>query len=91
MPHTPEDKKRALTRLRRIRGQCDALEKALEAGTECPPVLQQLAAIRGAVNGLMSEVLGMYLQEEFGAGSSHDVGQQKSIDTILSLVRTYLK
>lgn len=91
MPHTPEDKKKALTRLRRIRGQCDALEKALEAGSECTPVLQQLAAIRGAVNGLMSEVMGMYLQEEFGAASSLDAGQQKSIDTILSLVRTYLK
>ncbi|MCP1211661.1 metal-sensing transcriptional repressor [Acetobacter okinawensis] len=91
MPHTPEDKKKALTRLRRIRGQCDALEKALEAGSECAPVLQQLAAIRGAVNGLMSEVMGMYLQEEFGTASSLDAGQQKSIDTILSLVRTYLK
>ncbi|OUJ10688.1 metal-sensing transcriptional repressor [Acetobacter okinawensis] len=91
MPHTPEDKKKALTRLRRIRGQCDALEKALEAGSECAPVLQQLAAIRGAVNGLMSEVMGMYLQEEFGADAHLDAGQQKSIDTILSLVRTYLK
>ena len=91
MPHTPEDKKKALTRLRRIRGQCDALEKALEAGSECAPVLQQLAAIRGAVNGLMSEVMGMYLPEEFGADSQLDAGQQKSIDTILSLVRTYLK
>ena len=91
MPHTPEDKKRALTRLRRVRGQCDALEKALEAGTECAPVLQQLAAIRGAVNGLMSEIMGMYLQEEFGTAPNLDVGQQKSIDTVLSLVRTYLK
>ncbi|MFT8417616.1 MAG: metal-sensing transcriptional repressor [Acetobacter sp.] len=91
MPHTPEDKKKALTRLRRVRGQCDALEKALEAGAECAPVLQQLAAIRGGVNGLMSEVMGMYLHEEFGTAPDLDAGQKKSIDTILSLVRTYLK
>ncbi|MFH7810694.1 MULTISPECIES: metal-sensing transcriptional repressor [Acetobacter] len=91
MPHTPEDKKKALTRLRRIRGQCDALERALEAGSDCAPVLQQLAAIRGAVNGLMSEVMGMYVQEEFGSGQDLDAGKKKSIDTILSLVRTYLK
>lgn len=91
MPHTPEDKKKALTRLRRIRGQCDALERALEAGTDCAPVLQQLAAIRGAVNGLMSEVMGMYLHEEFGSDPLLDTGKKKSIENILSLVRTYLK
>ncbi len=91
MPHTPADKKKALTRLRRIRGQCDALEKALEAGADCGPVLQQLAAIRGAVNGLMSEVMGMYLHEEFDSTPQISSAQQASIDNILSLIRTYLK
>ena len=57
MPHSPQDKKRATTRLRRIRGQVDALERAIEAGTDCAPILQQLAAMRGAVNGLMAEIL----------------------------------
>ena len=51
MPHSPEDKKKALTRVRRIRGQAEALERALEAGADCAPVLQQLAAIRGAAEG----------------------------------------
>ncbi|MCP1243700.1 metal-sensing transcriptional repressor [Acetobacter lambici] len=91
MPHTPEDKKKALTRLRRIRGQCDALERALESGSDCPPVLQQLAAIRGAVNGLMSEVMEMYLHEEFDSDPDLASGKKQSINTILSLVRTYLK
>src|SRR3546814_4761644 len=53
MPHSPEEKKKVLTRIRRIRGQCEGLERALEAGADCGPVLQQIAAIRGAVNGLM--------------------------------------
>ena len=35
MPHSPEDKKRILTRVRRIRGQVDALERALESGEPC--------------------------------------------------------
>lgn len=30
MPSTPEEKKKVLTRVRRIRGQIDALERALE-------------------------------------------------------------
>ncbi|PTT16189.1 regulator, partial [Acidovorax sp. HMWF029] len=54
MPHSPEDKQRAITRLRRIRGQAQALEKAVAAGSDCAPILQQLAAMRGAVHGLMT-------------------------------------
>ena len=54
MPHTAAEKKRVLTRVRRIQGQCSALTQALEAGAECAPVLQQIAAIRGAVAGLMA-------------------------------------
>ena len=57
MPHSPHEKKRVLTRVRRIRGQAEALERALQAGADCGAVLQQIAAIRGAVNGLMSEVM----------------------------------
>ena len=49
MPHSPEEKKRVLTRVRRIKGQLEALERALDAGAECAPVLQQIAAVRGAV------------------------------------------
>lgn len=54
MPHSPEDKKRILTRVRRIRGQVEALERALESGEPCLAILQQIAAVRGASNGLMS-------------------------------------
>src|SRR5690606_24844658 len=57
LPHSPEEKRKVLARIRRIRGQCEGLERALESGVDCGPVLQQIAAIRGAVNGLMSEVL----------------------------------
>ncbi|ETX66710.1 transcriptional repressor frmR [Citrobacter freundii UCI 31] len=57
MPSTPEEKKKVLTRVRRIRGQIDALERALENDAECRSILQQIAAVRGAANGLMAEVL----------------------------------
>lgn len=87
MPHSPAEKKRALTRLRRIQGQTDALTRALEAGADCGAVLQQLAAIRGAVNGLMAEVLESHLREEFGELAANDAGIQQAI----ALVRSYLK
>ena len=53
MPSTPEEKKKVLTRVRRIRGQIDALERSLEGDAECRAILQQTAAVRGAANGLI--------------------------------------
>ena len=91
MPHSPADKKKALARVRRIRGQLDALERALEAGADCAPVLQQLAAVRGAVNGLMSEVLESHLREAFAQPDPSLDAREAGIDAAVALVRSYLK
>ena len=96
MPHTPEEKKRVITRLRRIKGQAEALERAVDAGTECGALLQQLAALRGAATGLMAEVLESHLRETFGAAST-DAGAlplekaEAEIDQIMRIIRSYLK
>ena len=52
MPHAPAEKKRSLDRVRRILGQCDALDRAIETGIRCGEVMQQIAAIRGAIRAL---------------------------------------
>lgn len=91
MPHSPEEKKKVLARVKRIRGQCDALERALEAGADCNPVLQQIAAIRGAVNGLMSEVMEAHLREEFGQPARSDAQRAARVAEMSSLIRSYLK
>lgn len=85
MPHTPEEKKKAITRLRRIKGQAESLELAIEEGTDCSLLLQQISALRGAANSLMSEVLEGHLRETFGDKKN------EAIDDVLNLVRTYLK
>ncbi|MEG3790589.1 formaldehyde-responsive transcriptional repressor FrmR [Lysobacter sp. CCNWLW3] len=91
MPHSPAEKKRVLTRVRRIKGQTEALERALEQGSECAAVLQQIAAIRGAINGLMSEVLESHIREELGQAVSSQRTRSASIDEVAALVRSYLK
>ena len=91
MPHSPHEKKRVLTRVRRIKGQADALERALEAGVDCGAVLQQIAAIRGAVNGLMSEVLEAHVREEFGQTAQSDAQRDARVRELAGLVRSYLK
>ena len=77
-----------LARVRRIRGQCEALERALDSGADCAPVLQQIAAVRGAINGLMAEVLETYIREEFPDSGE---GPEARGRELLSLVRSYLK
>lgn len=92
MPNDPEEKKRVLARVRRIRGQCEALERALDSGAACGPVLQQIAAVRGAINGLMAEVLEAYIREEFPAsGPDTREGAAARQHELLGLVRSYLK
>lgn len=67
MSHTIKDQKKLLARVRRIKGQAEALERALENGGECSAILQQIAAVRGAVNGLMAQVLEGHVREHLTA------------------------
>ena len=97
MPHSAEDKKKAINRLRRIKGQTEALERAIEEGIECRALLQQIAALRGAANGLMAEVLDIHLRELFGSEKEAsavqplDTDPDTEIDAVMKLLRTYLK
>ena len=57
MAHTVREKSKLIARVRRIRGQVEAVERALESDTGCADVLQLIASVRGAMNGLMAEVM----------------------------------
>lgn len=91
MPHTIHDKKKLLARVRRIKGQMQALETALVEETECAAVLQQIAAVRGAVNGLMAEVLEGHIREHLGAPDVSPQQRREDLEEVVSAVRSYLK
>ncbi|MHA6999666.1 metal/formaldehyde-sensitive transcriptional repressor [Aeromonas schubertii] len=91
MSHTIHDKKKLLARVRRIKGQAGALESALEQETDCGAVLQQIAAIRGAVNGLMLEVLEGHLREHLGAEESTPQQRLQDLESVSRVLRSYLK
>ena len=91
MAHVVHEKAKLLARARRLRGQVESVERALEAGADCADVLQQLAAVRGAVNGLMSEILESHLREEFAHPASTPEQREAGIDAAVALVRSYLK
>ena len=88
MPHSMEEKKRVVTRLRRIQGQALALERAVVAGTECGALLQQLAALRGAATGLMAEVLESHLRETFGVKTVNTTLNEADVPTLPVLPMT---
>lgn len=87
MPHNPADKKKAISRLRRIRGQAEALERAVESDVDCGQLLQQLAALRGAVNGMIFEILEGHMRETFDNPNQ----TEKGLNEALTLIRSYMK
>ena len=91
MAHTITEKKHLLTRVRRIQGRAQALERALGEETECLAILQQIAAIRGAVNGLMSEVLEGHIREHLGAHEVSEAQRGDDIEAVVGVLRSYLK
>ena len=91
MSHTVHDKKKLLARVRRIKGQTGALESALEQETDCAAILQQIAAIRGAVNGLMLEVLEGHMREHLGTEEATHAERLEDLDQVVRVLRSYLK
>ena len=90
MSHTRGDKK-LLARVRRMKGQVEALEKALAGESDCGAILQQIAAIRGAANGLMAEVLESHIREHLGEQQVSTAERQADLEQVVSIVRSYMK
>lgn len=92
MAHTIRNKKELLNRVRRISGQVGALERALIAEEECGRVLQLIASVRGATNGLIAEVLEEHIRlHVLGMDDTPAVARSKGADQVIEVVRTYLK
>jgi DNA-binding FrmR family transcriptional regulator len=91
MAHTVRGKQALLTRVRRIKGQVEALERALEQEAECMATLQQIAAIRGATAGLMQEVLEGHLREHLGAEDATPEQRSEELEQVIAVLRSYLK
>ena len=89
MAHLAKDKKKLNARVRRIAGQVASLERALESEADCGAVLHQLAAVRGAINGLMLQVLEGHLREHVAPLA--DKRSQAELEPVLAILRSYLK
>ena len=90
MAHTIRQKEKLIARVRRIKGQLEGVERALEAEVACVEVLRQLASARGAMNGLTAEVLEDHLREHVLAAET-DADRRQGGEEMIEVIRTYMK
>ncbi len=92
MTHTVREKVKLLARVRRMKGQMEAIERALEAETSCEQVMQLIAGVRGALAGLMAEVVEDHVRTHLVNPETHPGAlNAEAAEQLLDVVRTYLK
>ncbi len=84
------EKVRLLLRLRKVRGQLDAVERSLTSDEDCGGQLMLLAAVRGGVNALMGEVLETHIRFHLVDGAKEKIAPELAVD-LIDLVHAYLK
>ncbi len=75
MTHTVRERQKLLARVRRMKGQVDAIERALESDAGCEQVMHLFAGARGAMAGLMAEVVEDHVRHHlpYCAGGGNDL------------------
>ena len=90
MSHTTKDKKKLLSRVRRIKGQVQAIERALEGESECEDILQLVASCRGALNGLMAGLIEGHVRFHLLPQPAKASAEQlESAEELITVVRRY--
>lgn len=89
--HTAKDKTKLIARVRRIRGQAEALERALDADADCASVLMLVASMRGAVTGLTAEVIEDHIRHHIVDPDKDSSAPAKGAAELIEVLRTYLK
>jgi DNA-binding FrmR family transcriptional regulator len=90
MSHQDREKLKVLQRVKKVRGQLDAVERSLAGDEDCGAQLMLLAAVRGGVNGLMAEVLETHIRFHLVDGAKEQIAPELAED-LIDLVRAYLK
>jgi DNA-binding FrmR family transcriptional regulator len=92
MTHTVGEKQKLLARVRRIRGQVEAVERALDGEAGCGEVMHLIAGVRGAIAGLMAEVVEDHVRTHLvDADAYPEALNAEAAAQLLDVVRTYLK
>jgi DNA-binding FrmR family transcriptional regulator len=90
--HLIRDKKKLIARVRRIQGQLGAVERALDEVADCAKILQTIAACRGALDSLMSEVFEAHIRMHIVDPDRHPTSEQaRAAQELIDVAKAYLK
>ena len=84
------ERQKLIARIRRIRGQVEAVERSITSDEQCADILMLLANIRGGINGLMAEVLEDHIRHHLASKDAAPMTADLAED-LIDLVRAYLK
>lgn len=87
--HLQEKRQPLVNRVRRIAGQLEAVERALLEGADCATTLQRVAAVRGAVNGLLDEIVEDHLREHVARPGLSDAQRAAGTEELIAVIRRY--
>jgi DNA-binding FrmR family transcriptional regulator len=91
MSHTVKEKTKLLNRVRRVRGQVEALERAVDKEKGCADVLHLIVAARGAMNSLMAEIIEDHIRMHV-VDPDHERGSRaRGAGELIEIVQAYLK
>jgi DNA-binding FrmR family transcriptional regulator len=91
MGHTIQGKVKLLNRVRRVRGQVEALERAVGEEKGCSAVLHLVVAARGAMNSLMAEIIEDHIRMHV-VDPHHERGSRaRGAEELIEIVQSYLK
>lgn len=90
MSHTIHQKDKLIARVRRLKGQMEGIERALEGEAGCGEILRQLASVRGALAGLTAEVMEDHLRHHVVEAET-EAGRRHGGEELIEVIRAYLK
>ncbi len=88
MSHLSREKLDLLNRTKKVVGQLESVLRALDEDAPCAEVLQRLAAARGAINGLMGELMEDHIRNHMPRNTK---SSEEAAEDLIDIVRTYLK
>jgi DNA-binding FrmR family transcriptional regulator len=92
MSHVEKEKTKLLNRIKRLRGQIEAIERSIERDQECAEILQQATACRGALDGFIAELIEDHIREHMiDPRAARDDPQVEAAEALVDIVHQYLK
>ena len=92
MGHVSKNRDKLLNRVKRLRGQIEAIQRSVEGNEECSRVLQQATACRGALDGFIAEMIEDHIREHvIDPKVGRDTPQALAADDLIDIVHQYLR